>query len=334
MNKCYVIAEAGLNHNGSINIAKELIDVAFEAGADAVKFQKRSVHKLASIEQLEKKDNRFPSFGNTYRKIRDYLEFDFEQYKILKDYSKSKNLDFIVTAFDEEAYDFLKSLGINKFKFASHSLTNLNLLNYAAKNKIESIISTGMCDIDEIDTAVNIFKKNNCPLSIMHCVSSYPTPNEDCNLSFIKVLKDRYGLKTGYSGHEIGYLPTLVSVSMGAEIIERHFTLDKKMEGFDHKISLEPAELISMIKEIRKIKLILGNGNKFVSNTEMITRNKYHVSMVAIKQINKGELLTNDLFEYRNPGTGIPPKDENKYIGKKTNRTIMSGSLIMPDMLG
>ncbi len=332
MQDCYIIAEAGLNHNGSLEIAKKLIDVARDSGANAVKFQKRTISKLATKDVLEKEDNRFPSFGNTYREIRNHLEFDFDEYNILREYTYKNNLDFIVTAFDIDSYEFLKKIGVDKYKFASHSLTNIDLLEHASKNKIESIISTGMSDIGEIDTAVDIFKKNNCLLSIMHCVSSYPTPIEECNLEFINVLKNKYKLKTGYSGHELGYLPTLVAVSRGADIIERHYTLDKKMEGFDHKISLEPNELKEMINQIRNINLSIGKGNKSVSKTEMITRNKYHVSMVAKRNIEKGEILEKNMFEYRNPGIGIPPKEEKKFLGKKINQKIFAETLIQSEM--
>ena len=249
--KCYVIAEAGLNHNGSLNIAKELIEVAYRAGADAVKFQKRTVNLLATKEYLDKEDLDF-FFGKTYGAIRSFLEFNENQYKELKEFSKSKNLDFIVTPFDIQALEFLKKINIDKYKLASHSLTNLDLLKEISKVNEEIILSTGMSEIDEVDTAMSILENNN--LSLLHCVSSYPTPLNECNLDMIKFLKERYKVKVGYSGHEIGYLPSLAAVSVGAEIIERHFTLDNKLEGFDHKISLEPEELKDMIKSIRELK--------------------------------------------------------------------------------
>ena len=329
---CYIIAEAGLNHNGSIDLAKKLIDLASVAGADAVKFQKRTVNKLTTEDFLNAEDNRFPSFGKTYREIREHLEFSEIDYKILKKYKKSKNLDFIVTAFDIEAYDFLFKLGVDKFKFASHSLTNLDLLKYASKKKIPVILSTGMSEMEEIDTAINIFKSNNCPVSIMHCVSSYPTPQNECNLSFINILKERYNVQTGYSGHEIGYFPTLLAVANGAEIIERHYTLDTSMEGFDHKMSLNPNDFNDMISKIREILHIFGNGQKKVSETEMITRNKYHVSMISIREIKKGEILSEDMIEYRNPGTGIPPKKASLVLGKKAKEDISNNSILNYEM--
>ena len=330
--ECYVIAEAGLNHNGSINIAKKLIDIAYEAKANAVKFQKRTIKELATKNTLEALDNRFPEFGKTYKEIREHLELDIHQYKELKSYTESKGMDFIVTAFDIEAVDFLDELQVEVIKVASHSLTNLDLLEYLVSSKKKIIMSTGMAQLEEVDRAVEIFKKHNTPLSLMHCVSAYPTPLNQCNLSMINKLSERYSLPVGYSGHEIGWFPTKVAVSLGARAIERHFTLDKKMIGFDHKISLEPDELKEMIREIRLIESILGNGKKAVSDTEQITRDKYHVSMVSKKNIEKGQVLTKALITYKNPGTGIPRKNENLILGKKANLDIKEDTLLTLEM--
>ena len=193
-------------------------------------------------------------------------------------------------------------------------------------------MSTGMAQIEEVDTAVEIFKKNNCPLLLMHCVSAYPTPLNECNLSMIEKLSDRYSIPIGYSGHEIGWFPTKIAVSMGAKAIERHYTLDKNMDGFDHKISLEPNELKEMISEIRLIEEIRGDGKKFVSKTEQITRNKYHVSMVSKRKIKKGEILNKDSIVYKNPGTGIPRKNECLVLGKVANCNIEEDVLLNEGM--
>jgi sialic acid synthase SpsE len=329
---CYLIAEAGLNHNGSMDVAKKLIDVAYIAGVDAVKFQKRTVDILAINTALDAKDDRFPEFGNTYREIRDFLEFNLEQYIELKRYTEEKCLDFIVTAFDKEAVDFLKQAGVDKFKLASHSLTNYDLLEYISEQNRETILSTGMAELEEIDRAVEIFRSKRTPLSIMHCVSAYPTPLDECNIEMMNVLSQRYNLVTGYSGHELGYLPTLVAVSKGAQLIERHYTLDKTMVGFDHKISLEPDELISMVKDIRNIERILGDGEKKVSETEWVTRKKYHVSMVSSCDVQKGTVLTEEMVTYRNPGTGIPSKDANKILGKIAVSDIAMDQLLSLEM--
>ena len=330
--ECYVIAEAGLNHNGSIDIAKELINVAFEAKASAVKFQKRTIKELATKKTLEAVDNRFPNFGKTYKEIREHLEFDIQQYKELKSYTESKGMDFIVTAFDIEAADFLDELQVKIIKLASHSLTNLDLLEYLAASNKKTIMSTGMAEIEEVDSAVAIFKKYDTPLLLMHCVSAYPTPLEECNLSMIKKLSERYSIPVGYSGHEIGWLPTKIAVGLGATAIERHYTLDKKMVGFDHKISLEPDELKQMIKDIRLIESMLGSGEKRVSQTEQITRDKYHVSMVSKQIIKKGEPLTKNLITYKNPGTGIPKKNEKTVLGKFAKYQIEADILLTEDM--
>jgi sialic acid synthase SpsE len=332
LNKCYIIAEAGLNHNGSMEIAKKLIDVAADASVDAVKFQKRTVDILATKETLDALDDRFPEFGSTYREIREYLEFDFEQYIELMKYSKSKGLDFIVTAFDREAVDFLLKVGVEVFKLASHSLTNFDLLEYLSKFKKQTILSTGMAELDEIDTAVEIFKKNGCPLSLMHCVSAYPTPLDECNISMMNNLKKRYELKIGYSGHEIGFFPSVVAASMGAELLERHYTLDKSMIGFDHKMSLSSEELKLMVSDIRMVEKIQGNGKKHVSSTEWITRKKYHVSAVSLSKINAGEVLLKDSITFRNPGTGIPRKDTHLLVGKKAKESIPEDTLLTFDM--
>jgi len=328
----YVIAEAGLNHNGSVKIAKQLIDLAVEAGADAVKFQKRTVDKLAVKSTLDAPDDRFPEFGKTYREIREFLEFDMAQYKEIKKYAEDQGLDFLCTAFDPEAADFLEELGIEIYKLASHSATNIELLKYLAETGKKSIMSTGMADMQEIETAVKIFEKYKTPLILLHCVSAYPTPLDECNLNMINVLKERFGLPTGYSGHELGYLPTLTAVSMGATVIERHYTLDNEMTGFDHKMSLNPKDFIAMVKDIRSIEKIKGTGEKSVSEAEWITRNKYHVSMASSQSLSKGDILTIDMVSYRNPGTGIPAKDANKIIGKKAVQNIAKDELLSFDM--
>ena len=329
---CYVIAEAGLNHNGSIEIAKKLIDLANVAGSNAVKFQKRTVKVLAVKDTLDAKDDRFPEFGKTYREIREHLEFSFEEYQELKSYTEDKKMDFIVTGFDIEAIDFLIKLNVKSIKLASHSLTNIDLLEYVSSKKIPVILSTGMAEFEEIDKAVEIFKSKKSPLSLLHCVSSYPTPIKDCNLSMIKILKERYGLQTGYSGHELGYLPSLIAVSKGAEIIERHYTLDNDMVGFDHKMSLSPDQFIQMVQSIRDIDFVMGNGKKEVLDAEWVTRRKYHVSMASKSKIMKGQILLKDLVTYRNPGDGIPHKFSHTVLGKKAKFDIPEDTLLKTNM--
>ena len=330
---CYVIGEAGLNHNGSLEMAKLLIDVAVIAGADAVKFQKRTVDRLAVKKTLEAADDRFPQFGATYKEIRQYLEFDAEQYRELKRYASERHIDFIVTAFDTEAVDFLDELGVDVIKLASHSVTNIELLNYLSERKKPTIMSTGMADLDEIATAVDIFCKNNSPLMLLHCVSSYPTPLDQCNLEAMTTLRSKFDLPVGYSGHELGYLPTLTAVAMGAVAVERHYTLSNELPGFDHKMSLESDDFISMVKQIRLIQKIKGDGSKSVSDNEMVTRNKYHVSIASACRIPMGAVITKDMIRYRNPGTGIPAKQEAILLGKKAVVDIDEDVLIKLEMV-
>jgi sialic acid synthase SpsE len=206
------------------------------------------------------------------------------------------------------------------------------LLEYLAGKAKPTILSTGMADLNEIDRAVETFLSRNAPLALMHCVSAYPTPLHECNLAMVEVLKQRYGLMTGYSGHEIGYLPSVVAVARGAQLIERHFTLSKLMVGFDHKMSLEPDELIAMVRDIRALRGIIGTGQKNVSETEWITRRKYHVSMASVGEIAAGTVLTEAMVTYRNPGTGIPYKLAHTVLGKKAVRAIPADELLSPDM--
>lgn len=329
---CFVIGEIGLNHNGSLDIARRLIDLAALAGADAVKLQKRTVDILAVGETLDARDDRFPAFGRTYREIREHLEFSVDQYRELKAYAHQRGLHFMVTAFDTQAVDDLEQVGVDSYKLASHSLTNVELLRYLARLKKPTVLSTGMAELDEVDTAVDILNSSGVPLSLMHCVSSYPTPVAECNLSMMDVLKERYGVPVGYSGHELGYVPTLASVAMGAQLVERHYTLDKAMAGFDHKMSLGPDEMIAMVRDIRAVEASRGTGEKRISDTEWITRRKYHVSMASAQPIAAGAVLLESMVTWRNPGTGIPAKLAHTVLGRRAKRAIAADVLLSPDM--
>lgn len=332
--KCYIIAEAGLNHNGSLPLAKQLIEVAARAGANCVKFQKRNVDTLAVGHVLNAQDNRFPELGKTYREIRQRLEFNLEQYAELKACTESKGLDFLCTPFDHESVEFLEKLGVTRYKLASHSNTNLPLLEHVAALRKPVFMSTGACTLQELDDAVAVFKRHGTELTVLHCVSAYPTPPEEHNLRMIEMLRQRYGLPIGYSGHELGYLPTLAAVALGAVAVERHFTTDKKLMGFDHAISLEPQELSSMVKDIRTIEASLGEAEKRVSERELVTRNKYKVSMVSTRSIPKGAVITAEAITYRNPGTGIHPREAGRVLGKRAAVDIPEDTMIEPHMIG
>ena len=312
----YFIAEIGLNHNGSIDIVKKLILEAVNSGADAVKLQKRDVENLATREVLDKKDDRFPEFGTTYREIREHLEFNKDEYQEIKQFCNNQSIDFLCTAFDINSAKFLIDLDIDFFKVASHSVTHIPLIEFLAKKRIPIILSTGMSELEDIDLAYKIFKKNDTKLILLHCVSSYPTPDDELNLNIINTLKSRYpDCHIGYSGHEIGYIPTLAAVAKGARLVERHITLDKKMLGFDHSLSIVPSELKEMIENIRRIETFMGTSEKKVTEVELFKKNQYNVSMVANRDLKQGETLSYEDVIFKNPGTGILYKDSSKVIG-------------------
>jgi sialic acid synthase SpsE len=330
--KVYIIAEAGLNHNGSVEIARQMIDAAVQAGVDGIKFQKRTVDTLAIATVLDAPDERFPEFGKTYRQVREHIEFNAAEYAEIKSYCQAKGVDFLCTAFDPDAVDFLEELDVAIYKLASHSLTNLELLRYLAGIGKPVILSTGMAEWEEIDRGVAIFKEAGTALYLLHCISAYPTPVDQHNLAMLAKLKDRYNLPVGYSGHEIGYQPTLAAVAMGATIVERHYTLDKGMVGFDHKISLEPQELTAMVQDIRAVESMIGSGEKRVSKQELITRNKYHVSMASATALPAGTVLSREMITWRNPGTGIPSKEAEQWLGRVLAQDIAADVLILPEM--
>jgi N-acetylneuraminate synthase/N,N'-diacetyllegionaminate synthase len=330
---CYVIAEIGLNHNGSMSIAKRLISTAKVAGCNAVKFQKRDVANLAVSKTLDTKDERFPAFGQTYREIREHLEFDASQFAELMAETSRHDLSFLCTPFDIASVRFLESLNLNAYKVASHGLTNLPMLDCIASLHKPVILSTGMASIEEIDRAVALFRSHDCPLALVHCVSAYPTPIEQINLKAMDTLRERYRLPVGYSGHEIGILPTLAAVARGACIVERHITLDRAMIGFDHKLSLDPAQLRDLVSQIRQEELALGDGRKTILPSEQVTRDKYHVSLVSARAIELGETLNEDALVLKNPGTGIPAWRRPEMLGRKAKANIPADVLIEEWML-
>ncbi|MBC70014.1 MAG: hypothetical protein CL492_14235 [Acinetobacter sp.] len=332
-NYTYFIAEIGLNHNGSIKIAKDLISEAVKAGADAVKFQKRDVANLATNEILDTIDTRFPEFGSTYREIREFIEFNENEYVELKKFAKDSGIDFLCTAFDIESYNFLMKIGVDYLKIASHSVTNLPLIEHVAKNRTSAIVSTGMSELEDIDLVYQLFLKYQTDLVLLHCVSSYPTPPHEMNLNIISTLKNRYkNIPIGYSGHETDRLSTIAAVCKGARVVERHITLDKSMIGFDHSLSVTPNELKSLIHEIRQIEILMGTDEKKVLDSELLKKNQYNVSMISKKDILAGSVLNEDNVVFKNPGNGILYKDAHKYFGKTLKSSIKKDQVIFPKM--
>jgi N-acetylneuraminate synthase len=272
MEKVFVIAEIGINHNGDIEIAKELIDGAIQAGCDAVKFQKRTIDLVYSREYLE--SPRQSPWGKTQREQKEGLEFGREEYNEIDRYCREKGIEWFASAWDIESQKFLKQYDLKHNKISSAMLVNEDLLREVASEKKYTFISTGMSTLDEIDLAVDLFKKYECPFEIMHCNSTYPMKNEDANLKMILSLRERYNCRIGYSGHEVGRVVTASAVALGATSIERHITLDRTMYGSDQAASIEIPELSRLIIDIRTIEDALGTGEKILTEAEKEVRKK------------------------------------------------------------
>lgn len=264
----FITAEIGINHNGDINIAKKLIDVASRTGCDAVKFQKRTIEKVYSKEVLD--SPRESPWGKTTREQKLGLEFNKKEYDVIDGYSKEKGVEWYASAWDLESQSFLRNYDLKHNKIASAMLTNLELANFVAEEKKYTFISTGMSSMDEISNIVEIFRKHKCPFELMHCNSSYPMKPLEANLNCIKSLRDKFECDVGYSGHEsMGYLICTTAVALGATSIERHITIDRSMYGSDQAASLEEKGLDRLVRDIRLIDDLLGDGVKKIWPSEI-----------------------------------------------------------------
>lgn len=318
MSSVFIIAEAGVNHNGNIELAKKLIDIAVEAKVDAVKFQTFKTENLVSksakkAEYQEKTTSKDESQFEMLKK----LELDLETHKILMTYCREKKIMFLSTAFDLESIDVLNNLGIEIFKIPSGEITNYPYLKKIGMLRKKVILSTGMSHVEEIEEAIKVLNENGTDdITVLHCNTEYPTPMEDVNLNAMKTIKKILNIEVGYSDHTSGIEVPIAAVAMGAKVIEKHFTLDKNMEGPDHKASLEPNELKEMVNSIRNIEKALGNGIKKPSNSEMKNLNMARKSIIAKKLIKKGEIFTEDNLTCKRPGDGISPMRWKDVIGK------------------
>jgi N-acetylneuraminate synthase len=268
----FIIAEIGINHNGDVDIAKKLIDVAVVAGADAVKFQKRTLDLVYTKEELDKP--REHPWGTTNRQLKERLEFGKEQYDEIDRYCKSKGIVWSASAWDLKSQEFLRRYDVKFNKVASAMLTNMPLLELITEEKRHTFVSTGMSSLEEIDAAVALFRKKNCPFELMHSVSTYPCPDEDANLMMIPKLRERYECKVGYSGHEGGLAVSYAAAALGATSLERHITLSRAMCGSDQAASVEPVGFMQLCGAVRKIQVALGDGVKKLSPAELAVRKK------------------------------------------------------------
>lgn len=268
----YIIADIGINHNGNIEIAKKLIDLAKECKCGAVKFQKRTIDIVYTKEFLD--SHRESPWGTTQRQQKEALEFGEKEYDIIDKYCRNKRLDWFASAWDLESQKFLRKYNTKYNKVASAMLTHKSFLRMVAEEGKHAFISTGMSTLNDIDDAVEIFREYNCPFTLMHALSTYPCEDEECNLLAIKTLRERYNCDVGYSGHERGPIPSIIAAALGAVAIERHITLDRTMYGSDQAASLEKRGMEMLVREARNIHRVLGDGVKNVSEKERIIAKK------------------------------------------------------------
>ncbi len=333
--KVFIIAEAGVNHNGSLEICKKLIDISVKAGADAVKFQTFKAGKLVTA-NTDKARYQIENTGTSESQIEMLrrLELSPNAHKDLFAYCRQKNISFLSTPFDEESADMLDDLGMDIFKISSGEITNKPLIQYIASKKKPIILSTGMSYLGEVENAISWIDEiwntldKKPQLSILHCVSSYPARIEDVNLRAIKTMEMAFGLPVGYSDHTMGTEITMAAVAMGVKVIEKHFTLDRDMEGPDHKASLEPEELEAMVTAIRNVERAMGDGIKKPTKSENDLKKTVRRSLVTAKEIKAGETISPNDILIKRPGTGIPAEFKDKVVGMKSGSDISVDSVI------
>lgn len=333
MSKTLIIAEAGVNHNGSMELARQLIDVAALAGADYVKFQTFKTESLVS-KQARKAEYQQQNIGdsdNTQFGMLKRLELSQEQHKELIEYCREKNIRFFSTAFDLGSVDFLSELNIGLWKVPSGEITNYPYLKKIAQKREPVILSTGMSDLQDIANAIAVIEKygvDRREITVLHCNTEYPTPMQDVNLRAMCTIKERFGVKVGYSDHTIGIEVPIAAVALGAKVIEKHFTLSRAMEGPDHKASLEPQELKAMVAAIRNIEVALGNEDKKVTESEAKNIAVARKSIVASGLIRQGEFFSENNITVKRPGTGISPMEWENVLGKIAKRDFQADDLI------
>ena len=320
-NPTFVVAEIGLNHNGSLKTAIELVNKAKECGADAVKFQKRNLKALYKDDVL--KDPNIDSQATVYLfNIFKRFELSKSDLKNIKKHCDKIGITFFCTPFDLVSAELLEELNVPFYKVSSSDLTNMVLISKLIGFKKPMILSTGMSEISEIDYTVKFLKKKRAIFALLHCIGSYPPSFKDINLKMIDVLKKRYGVPVGYSGHERGITISECAVALGANIIERHFTLDRSMEGPDHNISLEPEGLLKMIDRIRIVEEAIGTGKKIITRGEMLSREAFAKSLIASRDIKKGETISKEMIDFKVPGKGLSVQMLEKILRKKAKRNI------------
>ncbi len=330
MNKTVIIAEAGVNHNGKLELAYRLVDAAAEAGADYVKFQtwnsERVISKYADKAKYQEENS---SIKESMLEMVKRLELSFGDFLKLKAYCRMVGIGFLSSPFDIESAEFLFSVGVDMIKIPSGEITNLPLLETVAKHSCPAILSTGMSELREIEAALIILKKEKKKqITLLHCNTQYPTPMEDVNLRVIQTLKEHFGLPAGLSDHSLGAEVPIAAVALGAKVIEKHLTLSCGMEGPDHKASMEPKAFCNMVQSIRNVELALGSERKHVTESERENIVAARKSIVAARKISGGEVFTEVNLAVKRPGTGISPMKWHELIGRAAPRDFEEDELI------
>lgn len=329
-NPCFIIAEAGVNHNGDIALAKKLIDAAVKAGADAVKFQTFKAENIVTptAEKAEYQKMTTGTSESQYEMIKK-LELSDADFWDLSEYAKNTGILFLSTPFDEESVDLLDEIGVPAFKIPSGEITNFPLLKKIAHKSKPIILSTGMATLGEVEESVNYLKKYGAEeIILLHCTTSYPAPMKSVNLRVMETLRYAFQVPVGYSDHTEGITVPIAAVAMGACVIEKHFTLDRTLPGPDHKASLEPQELTMMVKAIRDVEHALGNGIKCPNEEEKVIKQVARRSIVAKREITEGDILTEEDLAIKRPGTGISPKYFQEILGKYTRINIVKDQIL------
>ena len=332
---CFIIAEAGVNHNGDLELAHRLVDVAVEAGADAVKFQTFKAERMIS-RGAPKANYQVETTGaveSQFDMVK-ALELPPDAFAQLKARCQERNILFLSTPFDHESADLLARLDVAAFKMASGEITNLPFLEHVARYGKPMIVSTGMASIGEVETGVHTIQgTGNRDIALLHCVSNYPADPADVNLNAMHTMARAFGFPVGYSDHTLGLEVPLAAVALGACVVEKHFTLDKTLSGPDHRASLEPQELASMVRGIRKVEASLGHGRKEPAASEANTAAVARKSLVAARNLAAGTVLTEELLTVKRPGTGLPPSMGPYLLGLRVKIDVAEDTLITLDML-
>lgn len=328
--RCLVIAEAGVNHNGDIELAKRLVDAAYDAGADYIKFQTFKANNLVTVKARKAayQERQTGSEESQYSMLKK-LELSYRDFMVLNDYCRIKGISFLSTPFDNESIEFLDKLGMSVWKIPSGEVTNFPYLVKIAETHKPLIMSTGMCTLEDVEAAIRVLTINGCgPITLLHCTTEYPAPYSEVNLKAMETLRSRLNLPVGYSDHTQGIVIPIAAVAMGAVVIEKHFTLDRTMEGPDHKASLEPSELKAMVDAIRCVESSMGDGVKCPADSEHRNMMIARKSIVAMRAIKKGEQFTRENITTKRPGSGINPMRWNEVLGQFAKRSFEEDELI------